>query len=407
MTSDEQQPLQQPAQSDIATTPKKAMDASKPSSAVDAAMAEAFPADDSNAAADEGWEDEEPEAEEEERPPPEGAIEDVPELVEEGARNFALREFEAAQDQYSRALEIITYHQGQWAPEAGPIALAYGRVLLEKAIQKSHLLGGAESKAINNAADEDVKAEASSKASSRFVFQGDGPEFDVGPASGADVEEAAGDEEGEDEDLGLAWEILDLARMIFEKAPSKENKQQLADVHILLGDISLESEMFEQAISEFEIAVEMKESYLAPNNRQLAEANWKLGLALEYSKKFPEAIESFKKALAALEAKRDALQSTVGETSEKGKEAASAEVTENQAELKEVEDLLPELRTKIDDLTQAETRKETESNGASSPLDTTKPASAEITDVSSLVKKRKAEPEDNNESKKTKTEEKQ
>ena len=216
-----------------------------------------------------------------------------------------------------------------------------------------------------------LKITAAAKASSRFVFQGDGPEFDESAAASADAGEPAGDEEGEDEDLGLAWEILDLARMIFEKAPSEDNKEQLADVHILLGDISLESgggrktmqtqslwafsitfnasnpEMFDQAISEFQIAVDMKESYLAPNNRQLAEANWKLGLALEYSKKFPEAIERFKKALAALEAKRESLQSTIGETSEKGKEAASEEATANEAELKEVEDLLPELRTKV------------------------------------------------------------
>ena len=115
MTSDEQQPTQQLAPADIQTSPKKLMDPSKPSSPVDAAMAEALgvgPADDNNGGPDDGWEDEpeaaeEAEEEEEDRPPPEGTLEDVPELVEEGARNFTLREFEAAQDQYSRALEIM------------------------------------------------------------------------------------------------------------------------------------------------------------------------------------------------------------------------------------------------------------------------------------------------------------
>ncbi|KAJ3054482.1 hypothetical protein HK097_001727 [Rhizophlyctis rosea] len=77
-TPHKQTSLQQPSQSDIATTPKPAMDESKPSSAVNAAMAEAFPPDDTNAAGDKGGEDEEHEGEEGEC---EGTITDMAEFI--------------------------------------------------------------------------------------------------------------------------------------------------------------------------------------------------------------------------------------------------------------------------------------------------------------------------------------
>ena len=80
-----------------------------------------------------------------------------------------------------------------------------------------------------------------SKPLSRFVFQGDGPEFDEGAAASADAGNAGGADDEDDEDLGLAWEILDLARMIFMKAGAEEHQSELADVYILLGDVALES----------------------------------------------------------------------------------------------------------------------------------------------------------------------
>jgi hypothetical protein len=39
----------------------------------------------------------------------------------------------------------------------------------------------------------------------------------------------------------LAWENLDCARVILEKQDKSEFGLQLADVHVTLGDVSLES----------------------------------------------------------------------------------------------------------------------------------------------------------------------
>lgn len=43
------------------------------------------------------------------------------------------------------------------------------------------------------------------------------------------------------DDLELAWENLDVARLILSTKTSVDHTLQLADVHIALGDVSLES----------------------------------------------------------------------------------------------------------------------------------------------------------------------
>jgi len=93
-------------------------------------------------------------------------------------------------------------------------------------------------------------------------FSGDGEEED--PAvdlfanaerAGSEVEEAPAqadeeeeEEEGEDEpedDFNAAWEVLDLARAIYDREIQQEEddevKLKLADTYIALGDVSLET----------------------------------------------------------------------------------------------------------------------------------------------------------------------
>lgn len=59
----------------------------------------------------------------------------------------------------------------------------------------------------------------------------------------ADDDDAEGAEgaEGADDDFETAWDILDIARVIFEKGKDKNTQLKLADVYLCLGDISLET----------------------------------------------------------------------------------------------------------------------------------------------------------------------
>lgn len=86
------------------------------------------------------------------------------------------------------------------------------------------------------------KIAAGSSEDSKFVFEGD-----------EDDEDDLEDDEGKvlddieiplADDLELAWENLDLARLIYAQQEGNEYAMQLAEVHLSLGDVSLESGIF-------------------------------------------------------------------------------------------------------------------------------------------------------------------
>ena len=68
----------------------------------------------------------------------------------------------------------------------------------------------------------------------------------------AEAEGAEGSEEEEEgepeDDFNAAWEVLDLARAIYDKQKDENNDEEvrlkLADTYIALGDVSLETGLF-------------------------------------------------------------------------------------------------------------------------------------------------------------------
>lgn len=79
---------------------------------------------------------------------------------------------------------------------------------------------------------------------------GDDPAIDIFAEAAQEVaDESDNEEEGEDgepeDDFNAAWEVLDLARAIYDKqkdeVDDEEVKLKLADTYIALGDVSLET----------------------------------------------------------------------------------------------------------------------------------------------------------------------
>jgi HAT1-interacting factor 1 len=145
------------------------------------------------------------------------------------------------------------------------------------------------------------------------------------------------DEEDEDaepeDDFNAAWEVLELARAIYDKGKDADDdvKLKLADTYIALGDVSLETgmcmiyprpscadggddtEKFDQAISDYRAGLTLKEELLPLSSRQLAEVYYKLSLVLDMTPgKLSDAIVHANKALESTEARlallRDGLQ---------------------------------------------------------------------------------------------------
>ncbi|KAG0328651.1 hypothetical protein BGZ99_004921 [Dissophora globulifera] len=305
----------------------------------------------------------------------------IQELNDVGAKAFALQDYELAVEKFGLASEMLGQVYGETNPKCADTLFMYGKALLEHAIQQSSVLGGVTEKKAKDEMDAIVAAATgvstsgaagSSSSSStapsnpRFVFEGDeddeGEEDeDSGDDHGEGGASGAGGEDGEQDDFAVAWDVLDLARVLYHRQGTEEALLTLGDVHIALGDVSLESENFDQAVADFREAIMIKEARLAPDDRQLAEAHYKLALALEYSPTPEEAAKAqdhIHKATTVLRARISKLNDLLG--SGKGK-ARATEASESETkmakELIELHELVGEMDQKVQDLIANQSKK--------------------------------------------------
>ncbi|XP_069333975.1 nuclear autoantigenic sperm protein [Eulemur rufifrons] len=221
-------------------------------------------------------------------------------------------------------------------------------------------------------------------------------------------------QENEEEEIGnleLAWDMLDLAKIIFKRQETKEAQLYAAQAHLKLGEVSVESENYIQAVEEFQACLTLQEQYLEAHDRLLAETHYQLGLAYGYNSQYDEAVAQFSKSIEVIEKRMAVLKEQM--------EEAEESPTEYKKEIEELKELLPEIREKIEDakesqrsgnvaelalkatLVESSTSGFTPSGGSSSVsmIASRKPADGAsssncVTDISHLVrKKRKPEEE--------------
>ncbi|KAJ2508529.1 hypothetical protein H4217_008536, partial [Coemansia sp. RSA 1939] len=99
------------------------------------------------------------------------------------------------------------------------------------------------------------------------------------------------DEDEDEDDFAAAWDVLDVARVIQAKATDRKSRLKYAETLMLLGDVSMESENFAQAATDFAQALEVKQQYLGDDSRELAELYYKVALAFEYNRDTARALE--------------------------------------------------------------------------------------------------------------------
>uniref|UniRef100_A0A2K5N3E1 Nuclear autoantigenic sperm protein n=1 Tax=Cercocebus atys TaxID=9531 RepID=A0A2K5N3E1_CERAT len=150
-------------------------------------------------------------------------------------------------------------------------------------------------------------------------------------------------QENEEEKIGnleLA-DSLDLAKIIFKRQETKEAQLYAAQAHLKLGEVSVESENYVQAVEEFQSCLNLQEQYLEAHDRLLAETHYQLGLAYGYNSQYDEAVAQFSKSIEVIEKRMAVLNEHVKEA-----EGLSAEYKK---EIEELKELLPEIREKIED----------------------------------------------------------
>lgn len=269
-------------------------------------------------------------------PSPNNAGEDAQERLDQitkrAAAKAAIKDFNAAAELYSEATELQAELNGELSPDNADLLFAYGKALYNVAVSKSDVLGSkvteqpkpqssstpareatqterpsAGGSSIQNPissglaqkeAEENEKSQSEGLQKPYFQFTGD-EAFDD-----ADSEEegdgAAGDGEDED-DFANAFEVLDLARVLYlkrldamEETQNKGKstamtpelrliKERLADTHDLQAEISLEGERFVDAITDLRKTLELRQSLFSFEDSFIAESHYKLSLALEFA----------------------------------------------------------------------------------------------------------------------------
>ncbi|KDR80610.1 hypothetical protein GALMADRAFT_1094150 [Galerina marginata CBS 339.88] len=365
----------------------------------------------------------------------------VDSAIEQAKRAFALKKYEQAVDHYATALELITQELGENAPQTADLYFSYGKALLENAIAQSSVLGKDQPEEPpedqNNASGSGVGANGpilSFSGDAEDMNDGEDHPVDLfGEAAKEQEEEDAGDEEEEDgepeDDFNAAWEVLDLARAIYNKQKDEDEDEEvglkLADTYIALGDVSLETEKFDQAITDYEAGLKLKIGLLPSSSRQIAEAHYKLSMVLDLtSGRLSDAITHAEKALESVESRLTELRTglagqlpelpePVKDTKGKGKSTQTRLIRDDyvqnmsksqiESEIKELAELRDDLVLKIEELKTSPNESvatsapvlaaealDRELNAASSS--SSGPAPTAVNDLTSIVKKKKKAP---------------
>jgi len=212
---------------------------------------------------------------------------------------------------------------------------------------------------------------------------------DESAGEGEEVKESSGDgekkgEEEEPSNLQLAWEMLELAKVVYSKQleTGADNKadleERLISIMLALGEVSIENENYKQAVEDIQECLKKEES-LAKDARIVAETHYQLGVAQGFDAQYDEAVESLKNAI-------NILKTRIGNLQKAEDDGTKKEVADLQA-------LIPEIEEKINDT--KDMKKESEkSDGAQEEGFGGASKTAEVKPVSSIAVKRKAEEDD-------------
>ena len=267
-------------------------------------------------------------------------------LTAQATLKYSVKDYNAAAELYSQATELQADINGEMSPENADLLYAYGRCLYHVAVKNSDVLGskvavekceeGHKQRGSGKLVEEQTIGEADGQQQriaeevvTKVVEEKDGPirpteeanrgskpyfqftgdeNFDTSDEEEEEEEEKGAEADAEDaedadaeDDFVNAYEVLDLARvLLLKKLEEIENnsgkgkergesqqvqrlKERLADTYDLQAEISLEGERFNNAVVDLRSALELKKGLFPQESSLVAEAHFKLSLALEFS----------------------------------------------------------------------------------------------------------------------------
>ncbi|KAF7395934.1 hypothetical protein HZH68_009984 [Vespula germanica] len=151
------------------------------------------------------------------------------------------------------------------------------------------------------------------------------------------------EEEDEVNNLQVAWEVLELAKLVLLKR-GPAGWKLLADSYRLLGEVAMEGGNHKGALNDLQGCLNLLEKIDPREPRAIAEIHYQLGLAHSLGNDFDASIEEFNKATMLLESRIKELEA-ITEPPKTDDPFYTVE-----GEIQELKDLLPEIQEKITDM---------------------------------------------------------
>ncbi|KAG9277299.1 nuclear autoantigenic sperm protein [Astyanax mexicanus] len=211
-----------------------------------------------------------------------------------------------------------------------------------------------EDKAMTNGAKKNVQQDVKSTEEPKDgedapePMEEEGGDDDEEEEEDEDEEEGEGkdDKESEEEEVGnlqLAWEMLEVAKVIYKRKESKDDQLMAAQIFLKLGEVGAESGNYPQALEDFKECLALQLKHLPPHSRLLAETHYQLGTTFSYTAQYNLAIEHFTKSISVIESRLAMLQEVID------KAEGAEEAKEEKNEFEELKQLLPEITEKVED----------------------------------------------------------
>merc|ERR1712055_226943 len=246
------------------------------------------------------------------------------ELLAEGKRDLLVHAIPDAVSNCSKACEIMAKHKGEMATECAEAYFFYGKALLELSRVESGVLGNALDGVDMESKPTDVKDALVEDTEAMTTDEKSEIEEKVADALEENFEKHDAEEETEDDEvmegekfgnemetdvekvnaeagnLEQAWQMFDLAKVIYGKAGDMTKE---CESLTFLGEVSLENSNFKQAVEDLTVCLAKRVKALPKDSRSIAESHYQLGVAQAHCAEYAKAEKSLEAAVGVLNAR--------------------------------------------------------------------------------------------------------
>merc|ERR1719199_291499 len=261
-------------------------------------------------------------------------VEETEELFSMGVACIKTGALEMALDIFAQVLRARIARYGELAPECASSYCRYGAVLLYQAQDNADVFGSNLDTDVHQDVEDKENDQAAREPTPTATSGAVDADAELAAALAAENEEEG--DEIEVGDLEVAWENLDCARAIWEKDP-QTNANELAAVHVLLGDVAQENEAFEDCLADYQQALlYQKMAGYDGGDRRTAEVYFKRVMALQFLQRPEEALLDVDNAEKILEKRLEMIKVDAPDApDDKGNASEVEDVTAILEDLKE------------------------------------------------------------------------